>query len=170
MIAQRIMKTLYLIGGTMGVGKTVVCQKMNELLASSVFLDGDWCWNANPFKVTEETKNMVMDNIGHLLNNFIHCSAYENIVFSWVMHRQSIIDDLIGRLDASHCTVKVFSLICDEKTLRKRLQKDISSKIRTADVIDRSVARLPLYQKLNTIKIETTSKSVDAIVKEIITL
>ena len=61
------MKTLYLIGGTMGVGKTAVSQRMNELLVSSVFLDGDWCWNANPFQVTDETKNMVMDNICHFL-------------------------------------------------------------------------------------------------------
>ena len=152
----------------MGVGKTAVSQRMNELLVSSVFLDGDWCWNANPFQVTDETKNMVMDNICHLLNNFIHCSAYENIVISWVMHQQDIIDDLIGSLDTCHCTVKVFSLVCDEKTLRERLQKDIANGIRTADVIDRSIARLPLYHRLNTIKIQTTSKSVDAIAKEII--
>ncbi len=162
------MKTLFLIGGTMGVGKTAVCRKMNCLLNNSVFLDGDWCWNADPFQVTDETKNMVMDNITHLLNNFIHCSVYENIVFSWVMHQQDIIDDLIGSLDTRHCTVKVFSLVCDEKTLRERLQKDIANGIRTADVIDRSIARLPLYHRLNTIKIQTTSKSVDAIAKEII--
>ena len=152
----------------MGMGKTAVCRKMNYLLNNSVFLDGDWCWNADPFQVTDETKNMVMDTITHLLNNFIHCSAYENIVFSWVMHRQDIIDDLLERLDARNCTVKAFSLICDEKTLRQRLQQDIASGIRTADVIDRSVARLPLYHELNTIKIETASKSIDDIAKEII--
>lgn len=162
------MKTLFLIGGTMGVGKTAVCQYLNDFLDNSVFLDGDWCWNANPFQVTDETKNMVVDNICHLLNNFIHCSVYENIVFSWVLHRQDIIDGLLKRLDTRHCKVKVISLICDEKTLRERLQKDIRNGIRTADVIDRSIARLPLYRKLNTIKIETTSKSIDAIAKEII--
>ena len=162
------MKTLFLIGGTMGVGKTVVCQKMNCLLNNSVFLDGDWCWHADPFQVTDETKNMVMDNIVHLLNNFIHCSAYENIVFGWVMHRQDVIDDLLKRLDARHCTVKVFSLICDENTLRERLQKDVANGLRAADVIERSVARLPFYQKLNTVKIDTTYKSIDDIAKEII--
>ena len=152
----------------MGVGKTAVCRKMNCLLNNSVFLDGDWCWNADPFQVTDETKNMVMDNITHLLNNFIHCSAYENIVFSWVLHRQDIIDGLLERLDVRNCTVKTFSLICDEKMLRQRLQQDITNGNRTADVIDRSVARLPLYHELNTIKIETASKSIDDIAKEII--
>lgn len=61
------MKTLYLIGGPMGVGKTAVGQRLKARLQRSIFLDGDWCWNANPFTVTEETKAMVMDNIIHLL-------------------------------------------------------------------------------------------------------
>ena len=75
------MKNLYLIGGTMGVGKTTVCQSLKRLLPKAVFLDGDWCWDADPFVVTEETKAMVMDNICHVLNNFIHCTEYENIIF-----------------------------------------------------------------------------------------
>lgn len=35
------MKTVYLIGGTMGVGKTTVCQCLKRKLENSVFLDGD---------------------------------------------------------------------------------------------------------------------------------
>lgn len=162
------MKTLYLIGGTMGVGKTAVCQEMKQAIPNSVFLDGDWCWDANPFQVTEETKTMVVDNICYLLNNFIHCSAYENIIFCWVMHQQDIINSLLEKLDLKQCEVKVISLICDGETLKSRLQKDIDNGIRTADVIDRSIERIPLYQGLNTIKIDTTSKSIDTVVNEIL--
>ena len=46
------MKTIYLIGGTMGVGKTTVSQQLKKKLPNSVFLDGDWCWDADPFQVT----------------------------------------------------------------------------------------------------------------------
>lgn len=162
------MKTIYLIGGTMGVGKTAVCQQMKYLLNNSVFLDGDWCWDANPFQITAETKTMVVDNICHLLNNFIHCSAYENIVFCWVLHRQDVIDSLLEKLDTQQCNIKAISLVCDRETLKARLQKDIDNGIRTADIIDRSIERRPLYQQLNTVKIDTTSKSVDAVAKEII--
>lgn len=42
------MKTVYLIGGTMGVGKTTVCQLMKAKLPNSVFLDGDYCWDMHP--------------------------------------------------------------------------------------------------------------------------
>ena len=74
----------------MGVGKTAVCQKMKRKLHNSVFLDGDWCWDSDPFQVTEETKEMVMQNICFLLNQFLHCSAYDH------MSRISLILSLRG--------------------------------------------------------------------------
>lgn len=86
------MKTLYLIGGTMGVGKSTVAQRLRNTLPAAVMLDGDWCWSADPFIVTDETRTMVLDNICHVLSNFLRCSAYENVVFCWVMHEQAIID------------------------------------------------------------------------------
>ncbi|MBQ7093115.1 MAG: AAA family ATPase [Clostridia bacterium] len=162
------MKQLYLIGGTMGVGKTTVCQEMKHTLDNAVFLDGDWCWDADPFIVTDETKSMVLDNICHLLNNFIKCSSYKNIIFCWVMHEQTIIDELLSRLNTNECDVKIVSLICNAEELVKRLQSDVDAGIRRADIIERSIARIPLYDKLKTIKIDTNNKSVNEIVDEII--
>lgn len=153
------MKTLYLIGGTMGVGKTALCRELQTRLNRCVFLDGDWCWDMRPFQVTAETKVMVMDNICHILNNFIRCPAYENILFCWVMHEQSIIDEILSRLDRTDCQVVTLSLICSAENLRNRLQKDIDAGIRTSDILARSVARLPLYEKLNTVKINTDGKT-----------
>ena len=151
----------------MGVGKTSVCQQLKKILPNSVFLDGDWCWDADPFQVTDETKAMVTDNIRYLLNNFLHCTAYENVIFCWVMHEQSIIDSIIEKLDINNCDVKCISLIADEVNLRKRLIKDVESGIRVEDVIERSVARIPMYDTLNTIKIDTTEKTVVMIANEI---
>lgn len=161
------MKKVYMIGGTMGVGKTTVCQQLKKELKNCVFLDGDWCWDANPFHVTEETKTMVIDNICHLLNNFIHCNAYENVVFCWVMDQQNILDSISRNLNNENCDVKWVSLIADESILRKRLTEDVKKGIRTSDIIDRSVLRIPLYQKLDTIKIDTNNKSIQMIVNDI---
>ena len=161
------MKKLYLVGGTMGVGKTAACQALKRKLNGAVFLDGDWCWDASPFQVTDETKSVVLDNITHVLNNFIRCSAYENIIFCWVMHEQSIIDAILEKLDLSDCRVRSISLIAGEKAVRERIASDIAKGIRTPDAMERSLARLPLYQKLNTIKIDTTGKSVQEICGEI---
>lgn len=153
------MKNLYLIGGTMGVGKTTVCRILNRKLNNSVFLDGDWCWDMHPFQVTDETKRMVEENICFLLGNFIRCSAYDNIVFCWVMHQQAIIDNILSRLDISGCRVHTISLVCSERALADRLQKDVDAGIREADVIRRSVARLPLYDTLRTCKIDVSDIS-----------
>ena len=161
------MKNLYIIGGTMGVGKTAVSQQLKSDLPNSVFLDGDWCWDASPFQVTNETKAMVTDNICYLLKNFLHCSAYENVIFCWVMHQQSIIDSILEKLDTQNCEVKCVSLIADEVNLRRRLTKDVEKGIRSKDVIERSVSRIPMYETLNTIKIDTNEKSVSMIANEI---
>lgn len=164
------MKKLYLIGGTMGVGKSTVSQLLKKQLENSVFLDGDWCWDSHPFQVTEETKEMVLDNICTLLNNFLKCSAYENIIFCWVMHEQSIIDTILSRLTITDCRIISISLVCSEEQLIQQLQKDIASGIRTEDIIERSVSRIPLYRQLNTRKINTTNKSALEIAKEIAAL
>ena len=162
------MKHVYLIGGTMGVGKTTTCQILKEKLPSSVFLDGDWCWDASPFVATEETKAMVMDNICHLLGNFIRCSAYEHVIFCWVMHEQSIIDDLVSRLDLSECALHCISLICSEEALRHRLARDVASGTRRADVIERSAARIPLYDRLDTVKVDVSNISPETAAEKII--
>ena len=169
-IGKANMKKLYLIGGPMGVGKTSACQHLKRLLPRSVFLDGDWCWDAAPFQVTEETKAMVMDNICHLLNNFLRCTAYENVIFCWVMHEQSIVDEIVSKLDTEECRVIKISLIVDEANLRKRLLSDIANKIRTGEIMDKSIARIQMYQVLDTVKIDTSNKSVCEITEEIAAL
>jgi len=151
----------------MGVGKTAVCQQLKMNLPNNVFLDGDWCWDANPFQVTDETKVVVTDNICYLLNRFLHCSAYENVIFCWVMHQQFIIDLIVEKLDTQNCDVKCISLIADEASLRERLTKDVENGIRAEDVIERSVTRIPMYDTLNTMKIDTRGKTVAMIVDEI---
>lgn len=155
------MKKLYLVGGTMGVGKTTVCQILKKKMDKAVFLDGDWCWDADPFLVNDETKKMVMENISFLLNNFIHCSYYDNIIFCWVMHEQEIINQLLERLDTKECTIKIISLLCREKQLVDRLKKDVCLGLRTAEVIKWSVERIPLYDKLQTEKIDTSEITVE---------
>lgn len=165
-----MMKKLYMIGGTMGVGKTSVCQLLKKQLNHCVFLDGDWCWDMHPFEVNEETKQMVLANIKFLLNSFIQCSVYENIIFCWVMHEQSIIDELLSAIETANCEVKVISLICREESLRERLQKDVDQGIREPEIIQRSIQRLDGYKMLNSIKLDVSDISASMASKQIASL
>ena len=159
---------LYIIGGTMGVGKTATSLCLQQRLPNNVFLDGDWCWYMRPFQLTEETKRMAMDNICYLLNRFLTCSAFENIVFCWVLHEQSILDDLLARLDTTQWNVHTISLVCERQALIDRIQRDIDAGIRSADVFERSAERLGLYVALKTDHLDVTALSPDQTAEEIL--
>lgn len=154
------MKKIILVGGTMGVGKTTVCQQLKKELDHAVFLDGDWCWDMHPFVVNDETKQMVIDNICFLLNQYIQCSTIENVIFCWVMHDIEIVKDILCRLNLDDCHVYHFSLICTPEELQKRLEKDIQMKKREEDIVERSLERLKCYQEGNGKLIDVSSLSV----------
>lgn len=121
-----MMKKLILINGTMGAGKSTVCKALNKRLMHSVWLDGDWCWMADPFVVNEDTKAMVLDNIAYLLNNFISQKDYEHIIFCWVMDEAAIIDEVISRIKEP-VDIYTITLRLKNKTLTRHLQQDIDT-------------------------------------------
>lgn len=154
-------KTLYLVGGPMGVGKSTVCRELGRMLPRSVLLDGDWCWQADPFQVTPETKALVLDNVCHLLGNFLRCSAYENVVFGWVMHERAIVEGILARLPIAECGAEVrwVSLVASEEELRGRVERDVDAGLREADATERALAYLPLYRELGSELVDTTGRS-----------
>lgn len=157
------MKHVYLIGGPMGIGKSTICNQLNQDLDHSVFLDGDWCWNMDPFIVNQDTKNMVLDNITHCLNNFIRTPGIENIIFCWVMHKQDIIDQIIQKLDTEGVDIHLISLICEKEELIKRMLIDR----RDNQTIRKSLQYPELYKDLDTEKIDVTTLDVQKTIDKI---
>jgi len=137
------MKNIIFINGTMGVGKTTTSRELQKLLPNCAFLDGDWCWDMSPFIVNDETKKMVVDNICYLLNNYIACSVFKNIIF---LHLQD-------------CALYKFSLVCSKQSLKSRIMKDVERGVRDKDVIDRSLPRLRNYFDMDTVKIDVSNIS-----------
>lgn len=150
------MKELVFVHGTMGVGKTSVCRELLRILQPSVFLDGDWCWNMSPFVVNDETRSMVLGNIAYLLNSFLHCSEYRYVIFCWVMHETSIVENVLGRLDLSDARFSLFTLTSSPQALEERLRRDIEIGKRSPDVLERSLRRLPLYEEMNSRKLDVS--------------
>lgn len=162
------MKRLIFIGGTMGVGKTTLSHLLRKKLTPSVFLDGDWCWMMEPFTVNDQNKEMVQQNIAFLLRQFLENPGIENVIFCWVMHQQEIIDGLLARLEGLPFQFYSFSLTCSAEGLRRRLERDIASGLRAPGVVERTLPRLPLYQKLNTVLIDA-DQGVEAELEAVLT-
>lgn len=160
-----MIKTLILINGCMGVGKTSVARALYRRLPRSVWLDGDWCWMMNPWVVSERNKRMVEDNITYLLRSFVSNDSLDYVVFSWVMHRPEIIEGLLERLADLPCEVHRISLVCSEEALRARMLADG----RDDDVVEESLRRMPLIRRMDTRQIDTTdlpvTGAVDAILR-----
>jgi len=159
-------KKLIIINGTMGTGKTTICKILYKKLNNSVWLDGDWCWMMNPFKVTEENKRMAEDNITYLLNNFLGNPDFEYVIFSWVMHNENIFDVLLEKLQKNEFQRYKISLVCSPEELKKRMLKDG----REEKDIEMSLGRLKSYERMNTIKVDTTNTAVEKTVNEIVNI
>lgn len=156
-------KKLIIINGTIGVGKSSVSLKLSKELENSVLLDGDWCWTVNPWKVTEENKKMVEENITFLLNQFLKNSGFNYIVFTWVLDYENMWPRLAKNLKTKNVSIIRFSLMCEPAQLKKRMKKDK----RTEENINEAIKRIPMYKNQDTIKIDTTNKTINNIVKEI---
>ena len=86
------------------------------------------------------------------------------------MHEQTIVDAILENLDTNGCRVVNVSLTVDEDNLRSRLSSDVENGTRSADVIERSISRIDMYQALDTVKVDTNNKTVSEIANEIIVL
>ena len=162
-------KSLYCIGGPMGVGKSTVGQILKKKLPACVFLDGDWCWDMDPFQVTAETQKMVIKNITFLLNQFLHSSAFETVLFCWVLHQQEIWDALLAGLHPGSWRLYPVCLTAQPEILQARLQSDIDCGKREPDVLSRSLDRLEACRKLPVFQLDTSVLSPEQVAEAILT-
>ena len=162
-----IMKKLIIINGTMGVGKSTVCEILLKELENSVYLDGDWCWNMKPFTVNEENIEMVLKNIIFLLRSFLNNSNIQYIIFCWVIHKEEIFEEILNKMKDLDFELYKFTLLCDETELAKRILEDVKAGKRKKEQINESIFRLKLYENMNTNKIDITNKNPKETVKEI---
>ncbi len=103
------------------------------------------------------------------MGQFLRCSAYETVSFRWVMQEESIAEDLLHRLDLRDIWVNDFPmLMASEQVLRQRLERDVAAGLRQRDVIARSVQRLPMYQAMKTVKIDTSDLCVQQAAQQIL--
>lgn len=148
-------KKLVIINGPPGIGKTATCRALQKLLQRSVWLDGDWCWMANPWIVTEETKKMAENNMSFLLNSFLNCTEYEFILYSWIFRSDEVFSLILNKLIPTDFKLYKFTLICDHDVFLKRLEGK-----REESKIPMCIESLYQCESTESEKIDTTNMSV----------
>lgn len=145
------MTSLIIINGAPATGKSSVGSLLRTMLKGSAFLDGDDVWRINPFEVNERTTALATGNITSVLRNYI-AAGYDYVILAWVLHRQTIIDELLTQLNDLPKTVHVFTLVADEQVITNRISND-SGRPRDPE---RALLRLRQTLQLNTHRIDTT--------------
>lgn len=127
---------LVLIGGAPGVGKSAVAREALRRLDRCVWLDGDDLWRMNPFVNDEGMRRMVMRNVVAVLQSFMR-GSFEYVLFSWVLHLDSVVDAILSAVLPPGGEARCFSLVCDEQTLLDRLASDPGRSTDPALALDR---------------------------------
>lgn len=147
-------KQLVFIGGPPGVGKSTVAKILLNELQNSAWLDGDGLWRMNPFVVNDITKKMVKNNIKYVLDSFL-LARFSTILFSWVLHLDSIVDEINCAIKSDEYFFRHFTLVCDEAILRERIVSDDGRKTDISLALD----RLHKARSVNSEIIDTSGKS-----------
>ena len=151
----------------MGVGKTSLCKILNKRMENSVWLDGDWCWQIQPFNPNEENKIMVEDNIRHLLLNFCKNSQIDHIIFSWVISSQILLDRILSWFSSENYKIYVITLMASDEILSNRIKKDISLGLRQDTILESSLEKKKLYKAMDTIKLNTSDLTLEETLNQI---
>ena len=156
-------KKLIVINGTMGVGKSAISTALKNELENSVMLDGDWCWMMNPWNITEENKKMVKQNIIFLLNSFLNNPSFQYVIFTWVLHKEEILNSILEKINNDNFKLYFYSLMCNKNEHIKRMKNNNRTEIHILNAVE----KIPLYLAQKSIKIDTTNKDIMTIVREI---
>ena len=162
----------------MAVGKTSAATGFVNSVRRSVMLDGDWCWEQGcDWHFGDADRRMVMDNICYLLRNFLQNDNFENIVFSWVLHKREIYLEILKNLADLEFDFFNISLVCDNQTLYSRLlernesmrkEYGFTGNTDISQIFQRAIERMSHYSSLDTIKLDVSGYSKMEVLKKIL--
>ena len=162
-IGQEVMKK---------TGKYMLTQNPNDLGEIRMMLQSAASWYTDEEGNVDIKDNQALKDAITIYRKIFETGISKQIL-DWdqyvgaLQDEQRIIDSILEKLDTQNCEVKCVSLVADEKTLCERLSMDVERGVRSEDVIERSIARIPMYQTLDTIIIDTNAKDVAVIANEI---
>jgi len=112
---------IIILNGSIGVGKTSISRKTNELLDNSVMLDGDYLGAVNPFKIYDENRIEYLYQTITQLTRFHKDNGYNNFVINYVFETNNRLQELVNKLEILDNKIFCYWLTCSEKEQEKRI-------------------------------------------------
>ncbi len=160
-------KKLIMVTGPAGIGKTTACKEIFKRINGCAWLDGDWCWMVNPYPgKTTEQKKYVERAFGYIINGYFHDANTKIIMFSWIMHCDSMFDLIADQIaDKDYELIKIALVCSDENMYIERMRKDGRSEVQIKEADN-----IKLFYQLNANFIDVANLSVDETAERIIKL
>ena len=164
------MKTLLVILGPNGVGKSTASQVLLARCPRSAYVDSDACRAMNPFALTPATREVIVRNMADLVRNYLQCQEIDTVIFPYGFHkgRKELFEEMLGQVRKTvEFSVFTVVLTCSEEENRRRAQKDG----RDADRIERGIRNtLHLHEGMGLPQINVTNLSPEATAERILAL
>jgi adenylate kinase family enzyme len=149
-----------LLNGPMGVGKTTIANYIADKYPGTAFIDGDWCMDIHPFVGNRETKEMAIDNILHMTQNYVKSPYVKRVIIPWLMDDEWVVDRLVKGIDELGAEAVNVTLICDRDELIRRWKADIDCPWRTDEWLEVSLKSLEHFSEMDNC-INTSGLSVE---------
>ena len=148
-------KTLIIINGSLGVGKTTIAEKLFYSIANSGWIDPDQTWWSNRAEEkNEDIFPFILDNTIHCVNNYIKYNL-NPVIISWFFPLLSQIE-IISNNILEKTKLLHFMLTADKNTLIDRhMQRDDNRPYSDWMMLDESQVFA------NTIKVKTDNISIE---------
>lgn len=163
------MKKVILIIGSNGVGKSTTSKILLSLLPNSAYIDSDCCRAINPFRLTEETKIAVTQNIYCMFHNYLLCNDINTIIFPYGFHgeRKEIWEQVVYKLKADNIMFDIYIILLkcswEENIRRAKLDN------RDSERIERGMKNtFSFYDTDQYITIDTTNLSAEETAEKIL--
>ena len=157
-------KKLVSISGVMGSGKTALCAQLFRRIEGCVFLDADSLWSMNPCDLTGVNQTMVVNNITHVIRNYITHPTLKVILFAWPAHLGYISEAVLdGLRDLNYAVCKI-ALTCTEEVQQERMEKQGRSEFD----IDLSLERLGISFPDDTTMIDTSNMTLSDVCDQLL--
>ena len=160
------MKTLIIINGAPGVGKSSVSKKLASMLPNSAFFDADWSWYMHKRIKNDETVSAFFNICSCVINNHLSISHLDYVIFCWLSDKVKHWQRLKPMLDLENVNVCKFNIFCSTEELESRIKRDKVKKPRTLEassLLQENCLTMKNYKAIN-----STGKSINQTATEII--